>query len=146
MTEHHNFSFFGMNEALIILTHSYDDKVHFNFIRKKDDNNWEKLDEGLHIELNLKELSKILDFLEHDEKTLVIIHQHPDSKKVKEFKFEKSKNKKLKQRILFISGTILNIPTYRPYKRELINEDIRIFTKILDHLETEKIINQKINK
>ncbi|MHA1231843.1 MAG: hypothetical protein ACTSRP_25830 [Candidatus Helarchaeota archaeon] len=142
MTEHHSYSFFGENVAIIILTKDYNDKVHLNFIRKKDDNKWEKFEEGLHIELALDEICKILDFLEHNEKIMYIIHQHPESKHQKKFTFMKFKEKKTKRWALTIIGELLN-DTIKKYEKTLTEEKLRLFKKIFEHLEMEKIAYQK---
>ncbi|MHA1269370.1 MAG: hypothetical protein ACTSPY_06235 [Candidatus Helarchaeota archaeon] len=142
MTENHNYSFFGEDTAIILLTKDFEDKLHLNFIRKKDDNTWEKFEEGLHVELKVQEICKILDFLEYNDKKMKIIHQYPESENIKTIIFKKLKDKKTKKRVLNITGESTNIPE-KIYNKSLVNEEIRLFRKILEHLEMEKIAHQK---
>lgn len=141
MTGKHNYSFFGENVALIVLTRDFEDKIHLNFIRKKEDGTWQKYEEGLHLQLILKEISKILDFLEHKDKNLKITHKHPKSDDVKEFEFKRSSGLFSKKRQLNVTGKVLDDPE-KFYLKELKNEELRLFKKILEHLEKEKIAHK----
>lgn len=142
MTGKHSYSFFAEEVAIIILTRDFNDKVHLNFIRKKEDDTWEKFEEGLHIQLKLNEVSKILDFLEHKKK-LTLVHQYPKSENIKEFQFKKEKKLFSNTRKLIVTGKLINEPE-NIYTKELVDEDIRLFKKILEHLESEKIANKDI--
>ncbi|MBD3229602.1 MAG: hypothetical protein GF329_15585 [Candidatus Lokiarchaeota archaeon] len=141
MTGKHNFSFFGEDVALIALTRDFEDKIHFNFIKKKEDGTWEKYEEGLHLQLILKEISKILDFLEHKDKYLKITHKHPKSDDVKIVEFKRSSGFFTRKRKLTINGKIVNNPE-KIYDKELVNEELRLFQKVLEHLEKEKIAHK----
>jgi len=141
MTDSHSYSFFSESNAVILVTRDYNDEVHLNFIRKKADGNWEKFDEGLHLELKVNEICKILDFLDSKTKLLTITHKHPKSTTIKEVQLSKSKKKD--DQILNITGKIISSPESQPYSNDLMNEDIRLFRKILEHLEVEKIANLK---
>ena len=143
MTADHNYSFFGKNQAFIIITRNLRDKVHFNFIRKNKDGSWQHLPEGLHIELSIEEICKISDFLNSDKKSINIIHKHPNSTQIKNFKFEKQWDPKNKTSLLFIKAKIDNDPSFKPFPKPLIDEQIRFFKIIIEHLEQEKIVNYK---
>lgn len=142
MTGKHSYSFFSEQVAIIILTRDFNDKVHLNFIRKKEDDTWEKFEEGLHIQLKLNEVSKILDFLENKKK-LTLVHQYPKSENIKEFQFNKEKKLFSNKRKLIITGKLINDPKII-YIKDFVDEDIRLFEKILEHLESEKIANKDI--
>ncbi|MHA1756199.1 MAG: hypothetical protein ACTSVV_05465 [Promethearchaeota archaeon] len=143
MTKDHNYSFFGKDQALIIITKELNDNVHLNFIRKKNDGTWQSLKEGIHIILNINELCRIAWFLDNNVNSINIIHKHPNSNQIKNFKFEKSFDKRKNKEVLFIKAKMNNNPSYGKFSKPLYDEEIRLFKKIIEHLEMEKIANYK---
>ncbi|MHA1248531.1 MAG: hypothetical protein ACTSRP_00930 [Candidatus Helarchaeota archaeon] len=146
MTEKHNVSFFGKNQGLILITKSFKDKVHLNFIRKKEDGSFQKLNEGLHIQINVLEICKIAKFLEEGNGSINIIHKHPNSSDVKNFRFEYRLDKDRKSKILFIKAKLDNDPNFPKFSKPLNKEETRLFKKLWIHLEEEKIAHYETTK
>ena len=116
MVEKHNISFFGKDQALIVNTSNYKDKIHLNFIQKSDDK-WQKLPEGLQIAIDINEICEVAEFLEKKKGNVNIIHSSPYTKDVKNFLFEFNDKKD----ILFIKAKFDNKPNYKKFSKPIQN-------------------------
>lgn len=137
MVDKHNISFFGRDQALIINTLSFKDKVHLNFIQKIDAK-WQKLLEGLQIALDISEICEIAEFLENKKESVNIIHKSPKNEDIKNFLFEFNDKKD----ILFIKAKFeKNKPGYKKFSKPIRRGELRALIKLWIHMEDEKIEN-----
>jgi len=139
MVDKHYISFFGKDQGLIINTSDFSDKIHLIFIQKID-NQWQKLQEGLQIALDIPEICEVAEFLESREGNINIIHSPKGSDDVKNFRFEFNDEKNT----LFIKGKYGNKPDYRRFSKPLSKGELRAFIKLWLHMEDEKIKNYHI--
>ena len=75
MKKHYK-SFFGKKCAVIISSDYEEGNFFLNFIQEKENNQWEKYQEGLSISLNLKEICEIAQIFINNSGSTKIIHKY----------------------------------------------------------------------
>ena len=125
--DRHNKSFFGQKTGMILDSDNKDQPfIFFRFIKKRQDNNWEKFKEGKTVRLSLEELINILEVLKENQNEWKTMHTFENESTNIEVHWEKGNRRALSIR----AG---------PYKKMLYEAEILLLEMLLKHILKEKI-------
>lgn len=129
MADSHNVPFFGQNTGMILSTPSKEDNfVFIKCIKKKNNCEWEKFNEGKTVKISLMELIAISDVLnkKDNRKMWSAFHSFNNVKTPISFKWDENDEGLL---WIIIDG----------YTRAITYPETELMKKIIDHIMEEKI-------
>jgi hypothetical protein len=125
--DRHNKSFFGQKTGMILDSDNKSQPfIFFRFIKKRQDNNWEKFKEGKTIRLSLEELINILEVLKENQNEWKTMHTYENDSTNIEIRWEKGNRRAISIR----AGA---------YKKMLYEAEILLLEMLLKHILKEKI-------
>ena len=123
----HQVNFFGKNSAFILSANNKTEAfIMLKFIKRKPDNNWERLNEGKAVKINLKEMIYILAVLERKVPSFSTVHKFKEEITKISFKWDD-----IDSNLMWINVA--------DYSRSLLFPETELLMKLMDHLVTEKI-------
>ncbi len=131
--ESHQLDFFGKNSAFILNAGAKNEPfIMLKFIKRKQDNNWERLNEGKAVKINLREMIYILAVLERKVPSFQTVHKFKEETTKISFKWDD-----LDSNLLWINVA--------DYSRSLLFPETDLLMKMMKHLVDERIEFATVN-
>ncbi len=131
--ESHQLDFFGKNSAFILNAGAKNEPfIMLKFIKRKQDNNWERLNEGKAVKINLREMIYILAVLERKVPSFQTVHKFKEETTKISFKWDD-----LDSNLLWINVA--------DYSRSLLFPETDLLMRMMKHLVDERIEFATIN-